>query len=96
MTAEKNIFYNRIKNKLEAAFSPICLEIKDNSHKHAGHAGHHAAGETHFSVLIVSEVFDGLKALARHRLIYDALKLEIAERVHAINISAKSPKEHNL
>lgn len=95
MGAEKNIFFERMKSKLEAAFSPLELHIHDDSHKHAGHAGHHAEGETHFKVAIVSEAFEGLNALARHRLVYEALKEELAERVHALNISAKSVKEHN-
>jgi BolA protein len=87
-------YQTRIRQKLVAAFAPSLLEIKDDSKKHAGHAGHHAEGETHFAVMIVSEKFAGLGLLARHRLVYDALKDELAERVHALNISAKTAAEH--
>jgi BolA protein len=46
-----------LRRKLEAAFAPVRLEIVDDSHRHAGHAGARPEGETHFSVTVVSAAF---------------------------------------
>jgi BolA protein len=83
----------RIEHKLMQAFSPVDLEITDDSHLHAGHAGHSPLGETHFSVRIVSPVFSGMSAVARHREIYRALADELRERVHALSLQALSLDE---
>jgi BolA protein len=89
-------YMDRIRRKLEAALSPVDLEIVDDSARHIGHAGHNPQGETHFKIKIVSPIFSGLAHVARHRLVYDALREEISERVHALNISAVAPDEiHN-
>ena len=89
-------YQQRIRQKLEAAFQPILLEILDDSARHKGHAGHDPRGETHFKIRIVSAAFNGLTPVARHRLVYDALAAELKERVHAVNIEAKTPEElHN-
>jgi Stress-induced morphogen (activity unknown) len=56
----------RIRAALEAAFAPQRLEVEDDSHRHAGHAGARD-GRGHFNVLIVSEAFAGMAPLARHR-----------------------------
>jgi len=90
-----NLSYKeRMERKLTAAFQPIHMEIKDDSKKHAGHAGHDPRGETHFLLKIVSKSFEGKNAVARHRLVYGALAEELKERVHALNISALTPEEH--
>ncbi len=92
---EKNIYQTRMRDKLVAEFQPIHLEIKDDSKKHAGHAGADPKGETHFTVHIVSSKFEGLNALARHRLIYAILAEEIKERIHALSLVAMTPSEYN-
>ena len=81
----------RITLKLEAAFAPQRLTVVDDSHRHHGHGGWREGGETHFSVDIVSEAFAGKSRLACHRLVNEALAAELAERVHALSISAKAP-----
>lgn len=78
---------------LQAAFAPLALEVVDDSAKHAGHAGARAQGESHFTVRIVSEKFAGLNRVARHRLVYDALKDQFAMGLHALAIDAKTPQE---
>jgi BolA family transcriptional regulator, general stress-responsive regulator len=83
----------RIAQKLKAAFSPKQLEIADESHKHAGHAGSRPGGETHFQVRIVSEAFQGKSLLDRHRLVNEALAQELAGPVHALSIVALSISE---
>ena len=83
----------RIAQKLKAALSPRQLEIVDESHKHAGHAGSRPEGETHFQVRIVSEAFQGKSRLDRHRLVNEALAQELAGPVHALSITALAISE---
>lgn len=74
---------------LSAAFAPIELTVRDDSAAHAGHAG--AAEGSHFSVRIVSARFRGLSHVAKHRLVYDALRLQMARGIHALSIDALAP-----
>jgi BolA protein len=82
-----------IRERLEAAFRPDSLEITDESHKHAGHAG--ARGGGHFIVHIVSAAFDGKSTLQRHRMVYDAMGELMNTEVHALSIKADTPSETN-
>lgn len=74
---------------LREALAPTALEVQDDSHLHAGHAG--AREGRHFSVRLTSERFDGLSRVARHRLVYDALHRLIPRGIHAIAIDARAP-----
>lgn len=78
----------RIRSALEAAFQPSELEVVDDSHKHAGHAGARD-GRGHFSVRIVSEAFAGMPPLARHRAVYAALGEMMQTDIHALSIDAQ-------
>ena len=80
-----------IRDYLEESLNPAQLEIIDDSHLHAGHSGHGGAG--HFRVQIVSEKFNGLATLARHRLVYSALENMMQTEIHALSIKAQSPDE---
>ena len=82
----------RITELLTAALDPVALEVTDDSHKHAGHAGART-GQGHFSVAIVSEAFAGKLSLARHRLVYAALGAMLQTDLHALSIDAKAPDE---
>ncbi len=86
-----------IRDKLTAAFAPVALQVRDESASHAGHAGatrgDGSQGETHFHVTIVSAAFDGVSRVQRQRLVYDALKDELAGPVHALSLSALTPSE---
>jgi BolA protein len=82
-----------IERRLRAALSPERLIVIDDSARHAGHAGHDARGESHFSVEIVAPAFAGKNRVARHRLVNAALAELLAERVHALAIVAKAPGE---
>ncbi len=84
----------RIRLALEA-LSPSALEIRDDSHKHAGHAGARD-GRGHFSVHLVSARFEGLPPLRRHRLVYDALGQLMETDIHAVAIQARTPAEAAL
>ena len=78
-----------INAALAAALQPTLLEVQDDSHLHAGHAG--AREGRHFSVRVVSERFNGLSRLARHRLVYDAVASLIPHGIHAMAIDARAP-----
>lgn len=82
-----------IRQRLEAAFSPVSLEIIDESHKHAGHAG--ARGGGHFIVHIVSDAFAGKSTLQRHRMVYDAADDLMNSEIHALSIRAETTDESN-
>jgi BolA family transcriptional regulator, general stress-responsive regulator len=82
-----------ITNKLTEAFAPKSLQVIDESHRHAGHAGHRPGGETHFRVYIVAEAFRGKSRIERHRMINATLSAELADRVHALAIHANAPGE---
>ena len=80
-----------IQAALQQSLSPQRLEVIDDSHLHAGHAG---AGEgSHYTVRITSERFAGMRPVARHRLVYDALASLIPAGIHALAIQARSPGE---
>lgn len=82
-----------IERKLTAALAPIRVEVEDQSHLHAGHAGAREGGESHFAVLIVAGIFDGANRLARQRLVNEALREELAGPIHALSIRAMTPQE---
>lgn len=82
-----------IAEKLTKAFAPASLDVVDESHQHAGHAGHREGGETHFRVYIVAEAFRGKSRLERHRMINETLVGELAGGVHALAIHASAPGE---
>lgn len=81
-----------IRERLQQAFSPLELDIIDDSHRHAGHAS--AGGGGHFRVHIRAAAFEGKGTLQRHRLVYDALDdLMKSNEIHALSIAAFSPDE---
>jgi len=82
-----------ITEKLRKAFAPISLRVEDESHQHAGHAGHRPGGETHYRLYIVSDAFRGKSRLERHRMINAALAGELSGGVHALAIHAAAPGE---
>ena len=82
----------RIRALLTEALAPQSLDVADDSHKHAGHAGARG-GQGHFSVDIVSSAFAGKLPLARHRLVYAALGDMMQTDIHALSIRARTPDE---
>lgn len=83
---------NLIRERLNQALEPEHLDIIDDSHKHAGHAGA-AGGGGHFTVSIVSRKFADQNSLARHRLVYQALNDLMPAQIHALSINAMTPEE---
>jgi BolA protein len=78
-----------IRARLEQAFAPDELDIIDDSHRHAGHAGA-KDGRGHFRVRIVSQRFAGAKTLERHRMVYAALGNLMQTDIHALSVDARS------
>jgi len=72
--------------------APESLEVFDDSHEHAGHAGAKDGGG-HFQLVIVASGFAGKSAVARHRLVYDALADLMPKQIHALAIRAYAPEE---
>jgi BolA family transcriptional regulator, general stress-responsive regulator len=83
----------RLEAVLTQAFSPTLLRVVDDSARHAGHAGARPGGETHYSVLLVSEAFRGLGRVARSRAVHEALAAEFAGGMHALSLTLRSPEE---
>ena len=84
---------DRIRAKLTAGLAPTRLEIVDDSARHAGHAGARDGGETHFSLVVVSESFTGLSRIERQRRIHALLAEELAGPVHALSLRTLTPAE---
>lgn len=81
-----------LRVRLAERFPGAAIEVGDDSHLHAGHAGA-AGGAGHFRVRLVSERFAGLGTVARHRLVYDAVHDWMPQRIHALVIDARTPAE---
>ncbi len=82
---------SRIENKLQVAFQPDALQVVDESHLHAGHAGARPEGETHFRITVVSPAFAGKSRVERHRMVNSTLAEELAGPVHALAVHASAP-----
>ena len=80
-----------IEARLRAELAPLELAVRDDSAKHAGHAGAREGG--HFHVTVRSERFTGLQRLARHRLVYHSLSDLMQQGIHALAIDARAPEE---
>jgi stress-induced morphogen len=83
----------RLEAVLTRAFSPTLLRVVDDSARHAGHAGAQPGGETHYSVLLVSDAFRGVGRLARSRAVHAALAQEFAGGMHALSLTLRTPEE---
>ena len=83
---------DEILARLRTGFGDAPISVRDDSHLHAGHDGARG-GAGHFAVTVISPRFTGLRPLARHRLVYDALKEWMPDRIHALSIEARTPSE---
>lgn len=84
---------DQIREKLNLAFAPVALEVVNDSHRHAGHAGSPGTGTSHFSIKVVSASFVGKSRVERHRMVNAVLADELAGPVHALAIAALAPEE---
>jgi BolA protein len=79
-----------LKQKLTASY----VQVIDDSDRHKGHPGAAPSGNTHFSVLVVSDQFEGKSLAQRHRMIYGVLMNQIRQGLHALAIKAYTTKEY--
>lgn len=82
-----------IEKKLGQGLKPMRLDIVDESHLHAGHAGARDGGESHFRVEVVAAAFAGLSRVARQRLVYGLLAEELKGPIHALALRTLTPEE---
>jgi len=82
-----------IRQKLTDSLSPVRIDVIDESHKHAGHAGARPGGESHFNVTVVSNEFDGKNRVERQRMVYGALAEEMKGPIHALALKTLLPSE---
>ena len=97
MVSSKMLVADQIKALLTRELNPTQLEIINDSHKHAGHAGSPDSGESHFTVTVVSDKFFGLSSVKRHQLVYTILAELLEGPIHALSLRAFAPNEscHN-
>ena len=81
-----------LRERLLDALEPELLEIEDESHLHAGHAGARD-GRGHFRVTIVANAFEGQSRIRRHRIVYEAVGDLMDTDIHALSIHAVAPGE---
>ena len=99
MSTSTDSFFNRplakiINKKLSEGLNPIELDIQDQSHLHKGHSGAPAGGESHFYIVIVSSLFEGKTRISRQKQVFDILKDELKEKIHALSLKTLTPKEY--
>jgi len=75
------------------SLAPLSLDLRDESAQHAGHAGSRPSGGSHWQLTIVSEAFRGQSAVARHRMVYEALGDLMKRDIHALRIEALAPEQ---
>lgn len=86
--------YHQLLTLLTQAFNPLHLDIVDDSAKHAGHAGSRPAGETHFRVTIVSDIFKGESRVTRQRRVYAQLQRLMETDIHALQLTTLTAEEY--
>ena len=83
----------RITSILTKELTPIYLDVTDFSERHRGHAGYGEKGESHFDVVIVSDIFSGKSRVDRQRVIYDVLAEELKSQIHALTLKTLTVEE---
>ena len=81
---------DEIRQKLEAAFQPVVLEVMDESEKHRGHAGYQDGGQSHFQVRIKAEAFENMSRIERHRAVHSAIGNALIGRIHALGLTIEA------
>jgi BolA protein len=82
-----------MRETLMMTLEPVRLDVVNESHMHAGHAGSPGTGESHFRVLVVSPLFEGRSRVERHRMVNEALADLLRHRVHALALRTFAPGE---
>lgn len=92
-TQAKGPVATEIESRLRLALNPSHLLIINDSEKHRGHGGYDPAGESHFTVELVSTAFSDMSRVMRQRLVNEALRELLVEKIHALSIRALAPGE---
>ena len=79
-----------IETRLQQAFEPEHLEVINESHQHAGHAGDDGSGESHFRVVMTAGALADMTRIARHRAVHAAIGPELIARIHALALELES------
>ena len=82
----------RIEVTLRRELAADPVEVVDESHLHAGHAGARGGGG-HFRALVVSSCFEGRSAVERQRLVYAALADQMGSEIHALSLETLTPAQ---
>lgn len=82
----------RIQERIREGLATVHVEVEDESHLHAGHAGAQG-GAGHYRALVVSERFAGLSRVARQRLVFDAVGEMMGAEIHALAMRTLTPAE---
>lgn len=82
-----------IQNILQDTFCPEHVEVIDDSDRHRGHVGQRESGGGHYSVILVADSFEGQTLVQRHRAVYEAVKMNANEAIHALALKIYTPKE---
>ncbi len=85
----------RLQQMLTLALAPVLLEVVDDSAQHAHHAGAREGGQTHYSVLVVSEAFAGQSRVERSRRVHALLEGEFGSGLHALSLTLRTPGEES-
>ncbi len=83
----------QLEHALTRAFQPIHLEIRNDSHKHASHREAPNTGDSHFHITLVSQKFESMSRVHRHRLVYESIADLIEGPIHALAIQTMTPDE---
>ena len=83
----------RIQDILQNKFSPNYIKIVDDSEHHLGHAGQKESGGNHYTIILVSDSFEGKTLLERHRAVYEAMEMGMNESIHALAIKVYTSRE---
>lgn len=81
---------DEIRVRLEEAFQPDTLSVRDDSEAHRGHAGYQEGGQSHFTVEIRSPQFAPMSRIERHRAVHSALGEDLVGRIHALALKISS------
>lgn len=77
---------DEIIRRLEKEFDVTLLNVKDESHKHEGHAGYRPGGQTHFRIELISSDFKGMSHIKKQRMIYHILDDLMKTKIHALSM----------
>ena len=90
--SESNTREEKIQNLLKKEFPDATIDLVNESHLHAGHAGAED-GRGHFRLKIISDAFDDMRSIQRHQAVYKALGDLMQSDIHALAIDAKTSSE---